>query len=94
MFQRFWDKYYHSPVPPGSEHNLDLVVGLNLNDNFICPFLSFMDHSEADDSFLDDLESTIRHRQEVLKEFEQAVSKVISRNKELGEECWVTTSQD
>ncbi len=43
LFYRFWDSYSHSHVPFDSEHNLQLVLSLNLNNIFICPFLSFMD---------------------------------------------------
>jgi hypothetical protein len=77
VFLRFWDKYYHSHVPVGSEHNLELLLSLNLNDIFICPFLSFQDHAQATEDFLDDLESTVRYRQAVLAEVQQSVAKVL-----------------
>lgn len=82
IFQKFWDKYYHLPFPPGSEHNLKVVYSLQLNNLFISPELNFMDHAEANESFIADLESTIRHRQHILKEFEEEIFKVINRDKE------------
>ena len=41
-----------------------------------------MDNAEATDNFIDDLECSIRYREGVLKEFEQAVSKIIDVQKE------------
>ncbi len=77
-FHEFWNRYYHAPYPVGSEHNLNVVYSLHLDDIFICPRLNFMDQAEASDYFLNDLESTITHRQGVLKEFEETILRVIN----------------
>ena len=76
-FSKFWDRYYHAPYPVGSEHNLNVIYSLHLDDLFTCPRLYFMDQAGASDYFLDDLESTITHRQGVLKEFEETIFKII-----------------
>jgi hypothetical protein len=77
-FHEFWNRYYHAPYPVGSEHNLNVVHGLHLDDIFICPRLYFMDQAGASDYFLDDLETTITHRQAVLNEFEETILRVIN----------------
>lgn len=82
LFHKFWDNYYHSRVPVGSEHNIDLVFSLNLNDIFICPFLSPAAQVQADDNFINDLQDSVRYREDVLKDFERAVSKIIGLSKE------------
>ena len=82
LFHKFWDKYYYSSVPVGSEHLLSLLFSLNLNDIFICPFLSPSDQIQADDNFIDDLQDSVKHREEVLKDFERAISKIIGLSKE------------
>jgi len=81
-FHNFWDRYYHAPYPVGSEHNLNVVYSLHLDDIFICPRLYFMDQAEATDYFLDDLESTITHRQGILKEFEETILKITNLESE------------
>lgn len=77
-FHEFWNRYYHAPYPVGSEHNLNVIYSLHLDDIFICPRLYFMDQAEASDYFLDDLETTITHRQGVLKEFEETILRIIN----------------
>jgi hypothetical protein len=77
IFNKFWERFYRSQLPVGSEHNLELLFSLNLNEIFICLFLSFQDHALASDEFLDDLQSTLRYRQEILREVEQSVAKVL-----------------
>jgi hypothetical protein len=81
-FLKFWEKYYHLPFPMGSEQNLEVIYNLNLDNFFICPQLTFMDQATASDSFIDDLETTIRHRQSILIEFEAEVLKIVNRDKE------------
>lgn len=82
LFHKFWDKYYYSPVPVGTEHLQSLLFSLNLNDIFICPFLSPSDRIQTDDNFIDDLQDSVKHREEVLTDFERAISKIIGLNKE------------
>jgi hypothetical protein len=77
-FHEFWNRYYHAPYPNGSEHNLNVVYSLHLDDIFICPRLYFMDQAGASDYFMDDLESTITHRQGLLKVFEETILRVIN----------------
>lgn len=80
VFHKFWERFYHSRVPVGSEFNLELLLSLNLNEIFICQFLSFQDYASAGDEFLDDLQSTVRYRQEILAEVEQSVAKVLRQD--------------
>lgn len=82
-FHEFWNRYYHAPYPIGSEHNLNVVYSLHLDDIFICPRLYFMDQAGASDYFLDDLETSITHRQAVLKEFEETILRVINPGMQL-----------
>ncbi len=83
LFHTFWDRYYHMNIPTGSEHNLELILTLNLDDLFIAPGLRFFDQAIADDNFINDLESTIRYREEILQDFKRAVLKIVKTNKEL-----------
>lgn len=42
-----------------------------------------MDHAKANDNFIDDLESSIiRHRQLILKDFEEEILNIINRDNE------------
>ncbi len=81
-FNEFWKRYYHPSQKVGSEHNIDRAYSLKLNDLFICRRLYFVDQAEATDFFLDDLESTITYRQEVVKEFEETILRIINPDKE------------
>lgn len=82
LFEKFWHNLSHSHVPVGSQHLTDLLYSLNLSRLFIVPELSFQDHTVADDDFINDLQDTIRARQNALQEFEQSVLKVIQPGKE------------
>lgn len=60
---------------------LGYFYGLHLHDIFITLRLSFTDHAVADDNLINDLSDSIRARENILKEFEEAVSKVIDLSK-------------
>ncbi|MEJ7737150.1 MAG: hypothetical protein WKF97_06965 [Chitinophagaceae bacterium] len=57
-------------------------MSLDLNSIFIAPSLSHTDNAVADDNLINDLVDTVRARENILKEFEEAVSKVIDLSKE------------
>ena len=83
LFDKFWYQFYHPRVPYKYDDPLDYVYGLKLNDIFISHRFSFMDQARANHEFVDDLESTVTFRQEILDSFEQAIAKIINWNKEL-----------
>lgn len=80
LFHRFWERYYRTEIPNANQDSLELVLRLNLNDIFISPRLMFFDHAIANDDLIYDLEETIRYREQVLIDFEKAVSKIIDLN--------------
>jgi hypothetical protein len=82
QFQQFWDNLRYSKVPVGTEYLTELLFSLQLNKIFIASQLSFEDHAKADEDFIDDLQDSIRARQNALEEFEQSVLKVIQPGKE------------
>jgi hypothetical protein len=82
LFSRFWHKLYKSDAPRSSEHSLDYLLSLDLNSIFIAPGLSHTDNAITDDNFINDLTDSVRARENILKEFEEAVSKVIDLPKE------------
>lgn len=77
LFKRFWQKYYHLKVLSGSDQATNFIYNLSLNEDFIAPKLYYPDHAIANDNFINDLEDTIRARENILEEFEEAVSKII-----------------
>jgi hypothetical protein len=83
VFEKFWHNLSHSHVPVGSEHLTDLLYSLNLCELFIVPELSFQDHAVADDDFMNDLQDSVRARQNALQEFELSVLKVLQPGKEV-----------
>jgi hypothetical protein len=82
QFQQFWNNLRYSKVPVGTQYLTELLFSLQLNKIFIAPELSYEEHANADDDFIDDLQDSIRARQIALQEFEQSVLKVIQPAKE------------
>jgi hypothetical protein len=80
-FDKFRYNLYHSHADRRTEP-LEYFYSLDLDDIFIAPRLYFADHAIADENLIDDLTDSIRARQDILKEFEEAVSKVIDLTKE------------
>ena len=80
-FDKFRYNLYHSHADRRTEP-LGYFYSLNLDDIFIAPRLYFADHAIADENLIDDLTDSIRARQDILKELEEAVSKVIELPKE------------
>lgn len=81
-FSRFWHNLYNSDVPSGPDHLLNYLFSLDLNSIFIAPDLSYTDNALADDNIINDLTDVISGRENILKEFEEAVSKVVDLSKE------------
>ncbi len=77
LFSRFWHNYYNSHLPRGTRDLTQYFYSLNLDDIFIAPHLYFANNAIADDNLINDLEDSIRARENSLKEFEEAVSKAI-----------------
>jgi hypothetical protein len=86
LFKHFWHNYYHSSVSRGSEYLTDFVFDLRLNDIFIAPRLQSTDHAISNENFINDLEDTIKARENILDEFEKAVSKIIEPKQNTFEE--------
>jgi hypothetical protein len=82
LFEKFWHNLRHSYAPFGSEHLTELLYSLHLSNMFMVPEVSFEDDAVADDDFMNDLQDSIRARQNALQEFEQSVLKVIQPGKE------------
>lgn len=82
LFGKFWHNFYHSNVPAQTEHLLDYLFSLDLHTIFIAPTLSQADHAVVEAAIIDDLMDSIRARENILKEFEEAVSKVVDLSKE------------
>lgn len=83
LFAKFWHNSYNSNVPNGMEHELSYFYSLGLHEIFISPKLYFVDNAITDNDLINDLQDSIRHRQEILKEFEEAVAKAIGLSKEI-----------
>lgn len=81
VFDKFTYNLYHSHVDRRTDP-LEYFYSLNLHDIFIAPRLYFADHAIADENLIDDLTDNIKAKQNILKEFEEAVSKVIDLPKE------------
>ena len=82
LFDKFWYRYHHPSVPYKYDNPIEYIYALKLSEIFIGHFFSYMDHAKANHEFVDDLESTVTFRQEILNSFEQAIAKIINWNKE------------
>jgi hypothetical protein len=86
-FGVFWDRYNsrynHIPRPILDPEDEGYVLShLDLTQLFIAPSTSFLDHAKTSMYFIDDLICSIRHRQKVLKEFDESILNVIKPEKE------------
>ena len=75
-FEKFRYNLYHLHADRRTEP-LEYFYSLHLDDIFITPRLYFADHAIADENLIEDLIDSLRARQDMLKEFEEGVSKAI-----------------
>src|SRR4051812_44510104 len=72
-FRTFWHNYYHSDVPVSKTYSTEFFSSLHIYQIFIAPHSYYADHAQVDNNFINDLEDTIRAREDILEEFKAVV---------------------